>query len=415
MIRGYDIVVFSYADWFATSSTPQHLSRLLSEGNRVLYVDMPRSFLRFLKGQDPQGAGHWSGPRLKEVQPNLFVYHAPHRFLPVGRLPFAPAKQALLWNGRSLARLVRGVMRGLNMLEPILWNFSPIHGGAVPHVPHRLLINDIADEWSNYIHYAAGKRLVDWMDCEMTRQADVAFVFSQHMARKRAGLNGETYVIYPAGDVPFYAQARNSELKVPADLAAIPKPVIGAICVVDSERFDPGLVAYLAERRPDWSVVILGPVKPKVNLKPLQRYGNVHVLGDRHRNALPGYLKGFDVALVPYAINESTRGIYPMKLQEYLAAGKPTVSPALPECLQLAPQVRFANTHAEFECLIGEALDDREEAAAQARVAMAEQNTWACRLEERSQHIRRLLEAKGKAVPENVSQLRPPKARRSAG
>lgn len=397
MLEGHDIIVFTYADWHAVKSTPQHLSKLLAESNRVLYVDMPRSFLRFLKGEDTLSAGAWEGPPLQHVLPNLYVFRPPHRFLPVGGLPFSVARRTLGANGFFLARMVRRRARELGFKNPILWNFSPIHGGAVRYIPHVLGIHDVCDEWANYLKDQAGRTLVDWMDRRLASDADLLFVFSQHMRRRREGLCPETHVVLPAGDVAHYSKANDPALAVPDDLARMPRPIVGAICVIEPARFDPVLIAHMAAQRPQWSIALLGPIRGPVDLAPLRQYPNVHVMDNRPIEYMPAYLKGMDVAIVPYAINDATRGIYPMKIQEYLAGGKPVVCPCLPECLSLDNVVYFAETHDEFVRQIDRALAEDSLARQAARRAVAAKNSWRNRLEERCVHIERLLQAQVQA------------------
>ncbi len=397
MLHGHDIIVFTYADWHAVKSTPQHLSRLLAESNRVLYVDMPRSFLRFLKGEDVLSAGAWVGPAVQQVLPGLFVFRPPQRFLPVGHLPFRVARRALAANGFFLARMVRRYARELGFQNPILWNFSPIHGGAVHHIPHVLGIHDVCDEWANYIEERAGRKLVDWMDRRLAANADLLFVFSRHMRSRREGLCPETHVVLPAGDVAHYSRANDPDLAVPDDLARISRPRIGAICVIEPARFDPKLIVYMAAQRPHWSIALLGPIRGPVDLTPLRQYPNVHVMDNRPLEDMPAYLKGMDVAIVPYAINDATRGIYPMKIQEYLAGGKPVVCPKLPECLGLDGVVSFAETHDEFVRQADRALAEDNPERQAARRAVAARNSWRNRLEERCSHIERTLETKAQA------------------
>ena len=395
MIEGFDIVLFTYADWHAVKSTPQHMARLLARGNRVLFVDMPRSFFRFMKTPDPLSSEARSGKRLQEVLPNLFLYHPPQVFLPVGGFPFAWSSRALLWNGRLLASFVRAQMKRLGMRNVLFWNFSPIHGGAAPHIKSRLNIHDICDEWANYLPQASDRKLVEWMDCHLTQAADVVFVFSRHMASRRDGLCSETHVVYPAGDVAHYAKAAGEEAVVPEDLAVLPKPVIGAICVVDSARFDPSLLVYLGKHHPDWTVAVLGPVREGVDLSAVRPYPNIRIMENRPLETMPAYLKGFDVALVPYALNDATRGIYPMKLQEYLAGGKPVVSPRFPECASLGDVIYFSDSHEDFAANIARALSEDSPERQRARMEVARKNSWEERLEERSAHILRLLALKG--------------------
>lgn len=128
--RKHDIIVFSYSDWRASWSTPQQLmTRVAARGHRVLYVDQPRSFLYGLKGADPQGAGAWDGAALQPVQNNLWVFHPPTRFLPLGGLPFPISRHVLQMNGKMLGQQVREAAAGLGFRDAILWNFSPCTPG----------------------------------------------------------------------------------------------------------------------------------------------------------------------------------------------------------------------------------------------------------------------------------------------
>ncbi|MBI2432603.1 MAG: hypothetical protein HYV26_07020 [Candidatus Hydrogenedentes bacterium] len=265
-LQGYDILAFTYADWHASWSTPQQLMSRLAPQNRILFVDQPRSFLYGLKPPDPQGAGVWQGLRLQEVRPNLFVYHPPHCFLPVGRLPLSLAKATLRLNGRRLARLVGKQMRKLGIHRPILWNFSPLHGKAVPHLPRRLTLYDICDEWASYVPDRSGKEVLAWIEEALTRQADLVFVGSENMLQKRAGLNPEMHVVYHAADFVHFSRAASPNTAVPQDLAGLPRPVIGAIGVLDAQRFDVELVAAPPQARPAWSFALVGPARPGLDL-----------------------------------------------------------------------------------------------------------------------------------------------------
>lgn len=394
MLEGWDIIALTYSDWEAAYSTPHHLMGLLALCNRILWVDVPRSFLYGLKPRRFRHNDTWTGPPLRTVRENLHVFHPKHRFMPVGHLPFRVARRALHANGRMLARGIQRTAKDLGFKPGLVWSFSPLHGGAVAHLDRRLLIHDICDEWSNYIDYNAGKRIVEWMDQRLTSQADISFVFSGHMKSRRAGLNDALHVVYPAGDVPHYSTAASPETVVPAEIAALPKPVIGAICVVEPARFDAQLLVHLAKARPDWSLVVVGPVRAGVDFREIQKHPNIHILGDRPRATLPAYLKGFDAALVPYALNDATRGIYPMKLHEYLAGGKPVVCPALPACFPLAPVVRFARTHNTFVNEIDQALATDSAEAQARRMKLAANNSWANRLDERCEIIAKTLAAK---------------------
>ena len=263
-MTGRDILAFTYADWNASWSTPQQMVTRLAPANRVLYVDQPRSFLFGFKPPDPQGAGMWAGPRLQEVRPNLFAYHMPHCFLPVGSLPKPVAKATLTLNGRLMAALIRRKLAQLDMRGVVLWNFSPLHGKAVPQLDAALNIYDICDEWVNYIGDEAGRAVIRWVEEQLTRTADLVFVGTDNGKALREGMNPEIHVVHHGADYAHFAQAAEPPTPVPEDIACLPGPVIGSVGVLDPARFDTETIAQLARMRPDWSIVLVGPDRKSV-------------------------------------------------------------------------------------------------------------------------------------------------------
>ncbi|MCC6144262.1 MAG: glycosyltransferase [Candidatus Hydrogenedentes bacterium] len=390
-LEGQDIVALTYSDWHASWSTPQQIAVRLAPANRVLYVDVPRSFLYWLKPADPQGAGQWRGPSIQEVRPNLHVYHPPHAFAPVGRLPFAAARRTLEANGRLLARQIRAALRALNMRDPILWNFSPLHGTAIPRLPAKLTIYDICDEWGSYIEDRGGREVTAWIEDRLTRSADLVFVGTENMKARREGLNPEIHVVYHAADYEHFAQASLPDTPVPDDIARLPQPVIGAIGVMDPQRFDVDMIEHIARSRPGWSIALVGPARAGLDLSRLKSCANVYLLGNRPIAELPLYLKGMAVALIPYKVNEATANIYPLKLQEYLASGRPVVSAPLPAILPYQNVVGIAETHPDIVEQIQRALDGDSPERQMARQEVARQNSWEHRVEEKSAHILRRL------------------------
>lgn len=391
MLKGHDILIYTFADWRATWSTPQQIATRLAPANRVLYVDVPRSMFYRFRPKDPQGAGEWSGERLREMCENLWVYHPPHAFIPVGFLPYGLARQALRFNGRLLAHMVRRELDRLHMPRPILWNFSPLHGKAVANIPCSFTIYDVCDEWANYVTRRSGKRLLHWIDEELCRHADLVFVGTESGKQRRTAFNPETHVVHHGADYDHFAKALLPETRVPDDLALLPKPVIGSVGVIDPARFDVELIVHLSQQRPEWSIALIGPARADMDLSALRVLPNVHLLGNKSIPELPGCLKGIDVALIPYKINEATRDIYPLKLQEYLAAGRPVVSSAMPAVRPYADVVAIAETHDGFVRHIENALNETSPQRVVACQEVAIANSWVQRLQEKSDLILRLL------------------------
>lgn len=376
MLQGRDIICFSYADWFGSWSTPQQIMSRLARHNRVLYVDQPRSFLYGLRAPSAKGEGVWEGPALREVATNLHVFHPPHVFLPVGGIPLPISSRMLRFNGWLLAQQLRGVARQLGFQDPVLWDFSILHSEAAPFLPHALHVYDIADSWEGYLPSRHGRALVRWADERATRAAQVVFP-STIAIRDAHAAWCEAQILVPHGaDYEHFAKALDPATTLPEDVAGLPHPIIGSIGIIDPARFDVALVESLATARPDASIVLVGPVLAGVNLTRLQDCTNVYLTGNRPIEQLPNYLKSFDVALIPYQVNALTNSIFPLKLMEYLSAGKAVVSTALAPVLEHKDVVYIAEDAAQVLARVTEALNEPAEAIRHARQERARAHSW---------------------------------------
>lgn len=393
-LEGQDIICFTYADWHASWSTPQQLMSRLTPANRVLYVDQPRSFLYGLKKPDPQGAGQWTGERIQELRANLYVYHLPHCFFPIGNLPLSIARVFLWINSVLIALLVRRAVKRLSFREPVLWNFSILHGFAGKYIRARVRIYDIADEWSRYIDHPDSRQLTEEVDAWLTKQADLVFPSTAHIAEARKRLNRDMHVVPHGADYDHFAKAQDPATQVPQDLARLPRPVMGSVGVMDPARFDADLIEFLSKRLPKWSIILVGPARKGVDTARLEACPNVYLTGNRSIAELPNYLKGIDVALIPYRVNEATANIYPLKLPEYLAAGKPIVAVAMRVLLPFRDVITIANTYEAFAEAVEKSWLDQGADAIAARQAVARENSWDCRIAEKSDHLMRHLRGK---------------------
>ena len=176
-------------------------------------------------------------------------------------------------------------------------------------------------------------------------------------------------------DCAHFGKARKPETRVPEDIAALARPVLGYIGVVD-ERMDYELLLKLADANPSRSIAMIGPVlKVEQNSLPVRR--NIHWLGRRAYADLPACCKGFDACLMPFALNEATEYINPTKALEYMAAGKPVVSSAIPDVVRnFGSVVSIARSHEEFVSLCRSALDRPDAALVERGLAMAAENSW---------------------------------------
>jgi UDP-galactopyranose mutase len=213
------------------------------------------------------------------------------------------------------------------------------------HLIPQAIVYDCMDELSAFKGAPAALRE---REAEMLSCADVVFTGGRSLYEARRNRHANIHP-FPSGiDAPHFAQARNP-VEDPKDQAGIPRPRLGYFGVID-ERMDTGLLARIAEARPDWHLVMIGPVV-KIDPADLPRHPNIHYLGGKDYKQLPAYLAGWDVALMPFAINESTRFISPTKTPEYLAAGKPVVSTPIQDVVTTYGEtnlVRIAEAHSDF-------------------------------------------------------------------
>jgi UDP-galactopyranose mutase len=230
--------------------------------------------------------------------------------------------------GRSfdLEALVDGyvaAVRGDRQL--VRWFYSPMFA---PHGDRlgldQVVVYDCMDELANFAGAPAG--LIE-AEGRLLARADLVFTGGRSLYESKRDRNANVHCFPSAVDAAHFGRALEADLAVPADLAALPGPIFGYYGVID-ERLDYDLIARLSESPGVGSVVLVGPTI-KVDPAALPRRSNLHYLGQRSYEELPAYLKGFDVCIMPWALNEATRTISPTKTLEYMAAGKPIVSTAV--------------------------------------------------------------------------------------
>ena len=252
-----------------------------------------------------------------------------------------------------------------HLMPSIRWYYTPMSLAFSEHIDVDTVVYDCMDELSAF--RGAPASLVD-CETSLLARADVVFTggFSLYEAKRR--LHANVHAFPSSVDASHFRQARADWGGDVPDQAAIPTPRLGFFGVLD-ERFDLDLLSALADARPDWNFVLIGPVV-KIDPSALPRRLNLHYLGQKSYEELPRYLAGWDVALMPFARNESTRFISPTKTPEYLAGGRMVVSTPIPDVVASYGDtgvVKIADGAEAFEAAIEEAL--RESAEADKRFA----------------------------------------------
>jgi glycosyltransferase involved in cell wall biosynthesis len=217
------------------------------------------------------------------------------------------------------------------------------------------------------------------MDDETTRQADLVFVTSDTLLEAKSRLNTQISVSPHGVEFEHFARSQDPRLPVPNDIAQFRGPVVGFFGLI--ERFiDLELIDWIAEQRPQWQFVFVGRVAVPAESLPCR--ANVHFLGKRPYESLPGYAKRFDACIIPYRAGDWSYHANPLKLREYLAAGKPVVAVSTPQTEKFADVVETARTREEFLAGLDRMLErpptPTETTCRMAKVADA---SWAARAE----------------------------------
>ena len=391
MDKQFDIICFSSEYWDGWALTdPYHLMSIASQTHRVVYVEPGLSILGCLRG--------WK--RLKKPWRRLFPWlHKVHDRLYVLYLPVLPGTHVPVieklnhwWVGWGL----KCITRLLHFNTPLLWFYHPQFVYLTKTFQQaELICYDCIDEFSEFPSVATVKQKILYTEQCLLRLADLVFTTSPYLYNTRKEKNPATYYLPNAADVEHFRKARLAETQVPDDLQAIPSPVIGFIGAVSVYKLDVALLQYVAEQYPDWHLVFIGPVgagEEQTNLGQLLTYENVHLLGHREYKTLPEYLKGIDVCMIPYQINEYTRGVFPMKFYEYMATGKPIVTIALPSLAEFDWLVKIAHSPEEFATAIEDLL--HHDPNQDERLKAAEGQTWEARAEKIMSLIQERLEEK---------------------
>lgn len=372
MLESASIVCFG-KDWGGDPTSSNHIMRILSRKNRVLWVNSigirrpgvnRRDLMRIVDKLRRSLDG------CVPVAPNV------HAFNPLV-VPFPGVPLAARLNSALLSSALGRVVRRLDFTRPIMWTFLPTAVGLVGKLGERAVIYHCVDDHAEFrgVDGATLRRA----ERDLVKAADIVFTSSELLWRERGQENPRTYFIPHGVDVDQFARALTPDLPLPADLRAIPRPIVG-FCGLIADFVDRELIAEAARRRPTWSFVLIGRCVSDV--RGLSSLSNVHVLGQRPYHSLPEYFRGFDVGIIPFRVNALTVRANPLKLREYLAAGLPVVSTPLPEVARYGALVHVADGAPAFVDGIERAIEERGESFSEARVAAMRAESWESRVEE---------------------------------
>jgi UDP-galactopyranose mutase len=297
MTLTYDLVCFSHLRWDFVYQRPQHLLSRCAQERRVFFIEEPifedgRAYLDI----STRGVNLW-----------IIVPHIPVDL---------PQTQYYA----LLASLIDDLFVQYEIENYVFWYYTPMALAFTWHHKPLAIVYDCMDELSAFKGAPSAMRQYE---AELLSSADLVFTGGYSLYTAKRHQHPHVCAFPSSVDTEHFRQARKAT-DDPADQASIPHPRLGFYGVID-ERMDLDLLSAIADARPDWHLVLIGPIT-KIDPAVLPQRDNIHYLGGKPYNDLPVYLAGWDVALLPFACNESTRFISPTKTPEYLAGGKPVVS-----------------------------------------------------------------------------------------
>ncbi len=392
MLQGHDIICFSN-DWDADPLSKKHIMTRLAARNRILWVNSignrnPTASVRDCKRIAVKLAAFARGHR--RVAENLYVY------TPLA-IPFHGNAFSRWLNRFALTLQLRWITGKLGFRNPITWTFVPSSADVAGSLGESRVIYHCTDEFTEFS--GTDRAAIGEMEKKLILKSDAVIVCSDRLRHSKLKQGIVPSLVTHGVDVDHFRKACDPETGVPADIAAIWKPIVGFFGLIE-DWVDLDLIGYLARERPWWSFVLIG--KLVRDDSPVRGLANVHLLGRKDYRELPAYAKAFDAAILPFVINELTLASNPLKLREYLAAGVPVVSSAIPEAERLRGLVQIASTPQEFLRELDHRIGNGTPRVERLRISHAmDAETWDHKVEELSRIV------DGLEVRGHGAQLRP--------
>jgi UDP-galactopyranose mutase len=318
-----DLVCFSHLRWDFVFQRPQHLLTRCARDRRVFFIEEPIYGNRSMRLE------------VTETETGVHVV--------VPQLPDGLRSEIAI--NAVMKEMVRQLFVEHEIDEYVFWYYTPMALNFTDHFNPIASVYDCMDELSAF---KGAHSQLPALEKKLFRKVDLVFTGGQSLYEAKCNQHSSVHAFPSSIDASHFGKAR-SGAEDPADQASIPHPRLGFFGVID-ERFDSELLEQVAAKRPEWNFVMIGPIV-KIHPDSLPKLPNIHYLGGKKYDQLPDYLAGWDIALLLFARNDSTRFISPTKTPEYLAAGKPVISTSIRDVVRPYGElklVEIADTADEF-------------------------------------------------------------------
>ncbi|MGB3007194.1 MAG: glycosyltransferase [Chitinophagaceae bacterium] len=381
VIKGKDIVIVSIQPWYyELGSNCKNIATQFSKHNRVLYINSPLTRKTYLSGNKSMGVRQHceiikkKTGKIKKINDNMWEYYPASLLESINWVPFTGIFKPLNYiNSRRFAKDIKDAIQTMNFKDIILFNDNNIYNGF--HLKELLspaqYIYYCRDFLQGYDFYKPHSQV---LEPELIKKADLVVANSTFYTDYCSGFNKNSHYI---------GQGCNTELfdndkprTKPEDITPFSSPIIGYVGALDSARLDVKIVETIALANPAWNVVLVGPEDDFFEKSELHKISNVHFLGRKPLLQLPDYVASFDVCINPQKINPVTHGNYPLKIDEYLAMGKPVVATRTIAMKLFEDFTGLADKPEDYPGLIEKAILENNQESQQKRIAFGRSHTW---------------------------------------
>ena len=380
-IKNRDIIVVGQQPWdVEIGSNCKNIALEFSRHNRVLYVNSPLDRITKLKQKnDPKiqkriNVIDKKAEGIVKIQPNLWNYYPDQM---IESINWIKNKSVYNYfnkvNNKRFARSIKKAIDELGFKDYILFNDNDIFRCFYLK---ELLKPAVSVYYSrDYLLYVDYWKLHgEKLEPELISKSDVCTANSTYLANYCRQYNPNSFYVGQGCDLEVFTNKQNTP--VPDDVATIKGPIIGYVGALQSIRLNLELLAYIAEQRPNWSVVLVGPEDEQFKVSKLHQISNIHFLGSKNPDSLAAYINSFDVCLNPQIVNQVTIGNYPRKIDEYLAMGKPVVATRTEAMSVFEQHTYLGDTKEDYVKLIEKALTEDSDEKRRNRIAFASTHTW---------------------------------------
>ncbi|WP_417876567.1 glycosyltransferase [Winogradskyella sediminis] len=382
MIQDRDIIVIGIQPWdIKIGSNCKNIAAEFAKHNRVLYVNPPLDRITKYKQKQEEHIqkrlkiAKGEAPDLQKIEHNLWNLYPKTLIESINWI-----NNAFVYdffnkrNTKLFAQDINAAATRLGFNNVLLFNDSSMFLGLYLK---NYLNPDVYTYYvrDNLIKVPYWKKHGERIEPQVIAQADVVVNNSEYYVDYTSKYNAHSFMVGQGCDVTMFND-EDGVIEIPQEFAAIKGPVIGYVGSLTTLRLDIELITFIAQQRPDWNIVLVGPEDDNFKASSLHQLSNVYFFGNKPADQLASYIKGFDIAINPQVVNEITIGNYPRKIDEYLAMGKPVVATTTKAMQMFKDYTYLGETKEDYVQLIEKALSEHSDIKAKQQIDFANTHTW---------------------------------------